>query len=307
MRRLFIRPGAIGDCLCWLPTLAAIGTRNSAVWAPGPVLPLLELAAQRRNLAATGFSLLGVPGAKIPEQTIEALRGFDEILSWSGCNQPELRQACLQMGLPIHFFASLPDPLGSEHVSDWYLRQTREWHGLGEEPPAWRAAGGRRFLMPAAAAPIDPAAPLRIVLHPYSGSARKNWPINAYRRLAESIAASTRGRFAVQWCASADDPLPEDLARGAWRFPDLGDLARALCSAALFVGNDSGVTHLAAMLGVPTVAFFGPMRPEVWSPRGAAVHIVRSDQADAPATEIPFERGEHAVLSAIERLIAFSL
>ena len=41
-----------------------------------------------------------------------------------------------------------------------------------------------------------------------------------------------------------------------------------------FVGNDSGVSHLAAALGVPTVALFGPTRPEHWAPRGERVRVL---------------------------------
>ena len=303
MRRLFIRPGAIGDCLCWLPTLAAIGPEDAEVWAPGPVLPLMELAPRRRNLASTGFSLLGIPGARLPLGLVETLRSFDEILSWHGANRPELKEECDRLRLPVRFFEPLPRRDSAHHVSDWFLRQTSAWHGLDEEPSAWRGEGGRHFLLPSLAESSTPKRPLRVVIHPFSGSARKNWPMERYRRLAQSIDTFTRGGVSIQWCAGPEDALPEDLTQDAWRFEQLDVLARALAGTALFIGNDSGITHLAAMLGIPCVVFFGPESPQVWSPRGARVRLVSPAGNGAPASEIPYEHGEIAAFSVLRDLI----
>ena len=41
-----------------------------------------------------------------------------------------------------------------------------------------------------------------------------------------------------------------------------------------YLGNDSGITHLAVLLGVPTVALFGPSDPVVWQPQGRAVSVL---------------------------------
>ena len=57
--------------------------------------------------------------------------------------------------------------------------------------------------------------------------------------------------------------------------PDSAALAARLERASAFVGNDSGTTHLAAMLGVPVVALFGPGDPRVWAPPGDHVSVVR--------------------------------
>ncbi len=55
---------------------------------------------------------------------------------------------------------------------------------------------------------------------------------------------------------------------------NLWDLACWLAHARLYIGNDSGITHLAAAVGTPVVAIFGPTDPEIWAPRGAPVRIV---------------------------------
>jgi ADP-heptose:LPS heptosyltransferase len=61
------------------------------------------------------------------------------------------------------------------------------------------------------------------------------------------------------------------------------ELAGVLSQIELFLGHDSGVTHLAAMLGTPTVALFGPTEPARWGPRGAAVSVVQGKPCDCPS------------------------
>lgn len=65
-------------------------------------------------------------------------------------------------------------------------------------------------------------------------------------------------------------PLP-----GAVRIDDLYLLACWLARARLYIGNDSGITHLAAAVGTPVLALFGPTDPAVWAPRGPHVRVVR--------------------------------
>ena len=102
-----------------------------------------------------------------------------------------------------------------------------------------------------------------IVLHPGSGSSRKNWPAE---RFAEDYLRMVRAvRFAVRlWF----DRSP------------LALLAGVLSECAGFVGNDSGVTHLAAACGAPTVAVFGPTDPGIWGPRGEHVSVVRDPSGE---------------------------
>ena len=105
------------------------------------------------------------------------------------------------------------------------------------------------------------------VIHPFSGSARKNWPLERFRALAEKM----QRVMPVRWCAGEDDP---PLA-GAVRIDDLYELACWLAKARVYIGNDSGITHLAAAVGTPVLALFGPTDPEVWAPRGQHVRVGR--------------------------------
>lgn len=249
MRRLVIRPGAIGDLILSLPALESLRTGYTEVWVPGPNVPLIRFAHRVRSIAATGLNLLGV--TEPPADLIGELHSFDSIVSWYGANRPEFRQLTKSLGLPITFHPTLPAGLGGEvqHATDFYLEQL----GLppGTVPHIPCGVSRERFA----------------VIHPFSGSPRKNWPLEKFRALARGLERT----MPVRWCAGREDPHLE----GAVLIDDLYQLACWLARASLYIGNDSGITHLAAAVGTPVLALFGPSDPAVWGPRSAHVRIVR--------------------------------
>lgn len=233
-----------------LPAMEALRAAYTGVWAPSAHLPLFRFADAAWPLLSTGIERLGLPGLTPEPRLMERLRSFDSIVSWYGSNRPEFREAVA--GLPIRFLDALPS--GGVHACDFYCAQ----------------------------AGIAPAAPnLRLprrdggyaVIHPFSGSARKNWPLENYR----AVALWLERRMPVHWCAG-----PEETLDGATRFDDLGRLAEWLAGARVYVGNDSGVTHLAAAAGTSVVAIFVASDPAVWAPRGARV-LVRPGVEDVIA------------------------
>lgn len=249
MRRLVIRPGAIGDLILSLPALESLRTGYTEVWVSGPNVPLIRFAHRVRSIVATGLNLLGV--TEPPADLIGELHSFDSIVSWYGANRPEFRQLTKSLGLPITFHPTLPAGLGGEvqHATDFYLEQ------LG---------------LPPGAVPHIPCGVSRerfAVIHPFSGSPRKNWPLEKFRALARGLERT----MPVRWCAGREDPHLE----GAVLIDDLYQLACWLARASLYIGNDSGITHLAAAVGTPVLALFGPSDPAVWGPRSAHVRIVR--------------------------------
>lgn len=219
MRTLLIRPGAIGDCIRHFPELEALRSEYTEVWISRPVVPLVLFADRVRAIADTGLDLAGLPGMPIPP----ALTTFDRINSWYGTQREEFREALAH--LPVTFHPALPSapPSGVPRIG-----LTGPRHGS-------------------------------IVLHPFSGSAKKNWPLQQFRELAEILGP-------VVWTCG-----PEESLDGATRFGNLADLARWLSGASLYIGNDSGITHLAAAVGAPTLALFGPTDPAIWCPAGARV------------------------------------
>jgi ADP-heptose:LPS heptosyltransferase len=74
---------------------------------------------------------------------------------------------------------------------------------------------------------------------------------------------------------------PEEQFPDAVRFENLADLAVWIAGARLYIGNDSGITHLAAAAGVPVIAIFGPSSPKTWAPRGENVTVLHAKQLEA--------------------------
>jgi len=250
-----IRPGAIGDLIVSLPALESLRRDYLEVWVPSRAVPLVRFADRVRSIASTGLDLLGVVDP--PAGLVEELRRFDSIVSWYGANRREFRELIDALKLPCRFFPALPPDGATMHATDFYLDQVRDLcgHLCG---PACDATPRIRCGVPRG----NFAA-----IHPFSGSARKNWPLEKFRQVARGLERI----LPVCWCAGPDDP---PLA-GAVRIDDLYELACWLAEARLYVGNDSGITHLAAAVGTPVLALFGPTDPAVWAPRGPNVRVAR--------------------------------
>jgi len=252
LRRLVIRPGAIGDLIVSLPAIESLQAGYLEVWTARRNAPLVRFANQVRAIDATGLDLVG-----ITQPTLPAFRQFDEIVSWYGTNRPDFRDAV--SGLPFRFFPPLPSDGASMHATDFYLEQVRALtHTQTDGVPRIACPGPRENFA---------------VIHPFSGSARKNWPLDSFRALA----ARLERVMPVRWCAGEDDPpLPE-----AVRFADLYELACWLAKARLYIGNDSGITHLAAAVETPTLAIFRDSDPAIWAPRGPHVRVVKANMETA--------------------------
>ncbi len=97
-----------------------------------------------------------------------------------------------------------------------------------------------------------------LALHPGSGSERKNWPESNWARLLENLAEVEPLHFLLVG-GEAEEGRVERLAKRLPAFRahlaqslPLSELARQLSKCAVFLGHDSGITHLAAALGLPT-------------------------------------------------------
>jgi ADP-heptose:LPS heptosyltransferase len=214
MRRLLIRPGAIGDVILSLPALEAAKADYTEVWAPRATLSFIRFADRTRAIADTGLDLVGV----VDNPNCAALEAFDSIYSWYGTNRPEFREAVSH--LPFTFFPaqSLPDTPPRIDV-----------------PPAVR----QDF----------------VVIHPYSSSPKKTWPLENFQAVASVLPS-------VEWCFKPD---------GTNRTDDLYELACWISTATAYIGNDSGISHLAAAVGTPVIAIFLSTDPRIWAPRGKHV------------------------------------
>jgi ADP-heptose:LPS heptosyltransferase len=138
-----------------------------------------------------------------------------------------------------------------------------------------------------------------IIIHPGSGSKKKVWPLERFLNLTEFLnkhfgskmlvvlgpAEGTEVRKAFE----AENSPALFLAKGL----SLIRLASVMEGCRCFIGNDSGISHLSAALGVPTIAIFGPTDPMVWAPRGKKAVVVRRGIPCSPCPPERFVQCQH--------------
>jgi heptosyltransferase-3 len=247
IRRLLIRPGAIGDFIVSLPALESLRADYTEVWCAEQNVPLARFADSAKSIVASGLDRLGLLPA---DDVVERLRRFDSVVSWYGTNRPEFRQLIEELRLPFQFLPALPS--GAGHAVEFYNEQARQ---LGARPAS-------RF------PEIDcPRAERTFaVIHPFAGNIAKRAPMT----VLESVARKLGEAMPVHWLCGPEEQLEGEVVRIA----DLYELACWLRKARIFVGNDSGISHLAAAVGTPVQAFFRTTSPKVWAPRGPSVNTI---------------------------------
>lgn len=257
VRTLVVHVGGIGDFLLSCPAIARLAAQGP-VEVAGPV-ERVQLAVAA-GIAQAAHSLDGLQFETVfttPSAALrERLSRFGRVIVWMR-DPGEVARAIHSCGVEdVRTFPGLPPQDWSVHASRYYLKC------LGFE----EAAPFRLRVEPS-------ATPRDVILHPGSGGQRKNWPLDRYEGVADVL---RRGGRTLTWCLGpAEDDLPVLERASVLRTGSLLELARELAAGRLYLGNDSGVTHLAAAVGCPTVAIFGPTDPRVWRPLGAHVVVVQ--------------------------------
>ena len=290
---LVIFPGALGDLICLLPALRALVRHYSGcsveLMARGE---LAEFAVGRMGVARghsidrREVSLLFNPAADAAAQASEFFGAFRTIHSFFGSGDARLREV-LPLACPGEVFFHPFRPQAAGHVAAAYL------DALGEPqaPDDSRPPAARLDLQPVDLAEAQRligrlgAEPGRyVLLMPGSGSPAKNWPAENYLQLGLKLARSTC--VAIVLGPAETDLEGHFSTLQTIRTPALGTLAGLARLSSGFVGNDSGVSHLAAAAGARGVVIFGPTDPARWRPLGAVKVIQRMPLADLPWQQV---------------------
>lgn len=163
-----------------------------------------------------------------------------------------------------------------------------------ERPPGTTVETSAQHPSSVGTLPAAPTGPPRYVaLHPGSGGAAKRWPLERFATLAGELSRLDARPLLIAGPqdAAISETVLADSARLGIALPVARDLtvvalARLLSTCAAYVGNDSGVSHLAGLLGLPTLALFGPTDPAIWSPIGPNVHALRASSGATAALSV---------------------
>ncbi len=295
-KMLFIRGGAVGDFILTLPAMQLV--RESL---PDVEIEILGYESIAQLATASGIAVntrsiehgpmanFFVPGAELDLQLTNYFASFNVVVSY--------------LYDPDGYFAENLRRAGVKHLVEASHRVDDE--SLDARPAAQQLATPLEGLAlylenPFVELEFDSAAhsiastvvashgadEILIALHPGSGSPRKNWSRKNWIDVATVLSrenprirflvvsgeaeAETIGDFLMQlgaagvpWSEARDLPLPA-----------LGVLLKR-CQ--LFLGHDSGMSHLAAACGVKCVLLFGPTRPDIWAPQNPMVEIVSAE------------------------------
>ncbi len=286
-RFLVLRGGAIGDFVLTLPVLQALRAQWPEAHIEVVGYPhIAELAraggwADRvESLDRAHFARFYSWRPALGDALIQYVRSFDLVVSFLHDPDGVVRRNLESTGVRQVLYRSPVDP--RIHATDHLLKvlETLAIYAAGAAPrlslPPEAVAAGRRRLAGAGAAPD-----FALAIHPGSGSPKKNWPAERFGDLARRARADGFSPFFV--FGEADEATAERLRACAPDVPrieslELMETAAALAAARAFVGNDSGIAHLAAALGLASIVLFGPTDPDIWGPRGAAVTILRAPE-----------------------------
>ena len=279
LKILIIRPSALGDTLMLLPALAHLRPFTEVlVTGRRPGLDLLKPYVHSLfDYEGPGWHKLFMenvdPATALPIPPVDIVIAF--------LNDPEGRvkdnlKTCLPK-TPIHIFPPFPPEGGKIHVA-LYLAQSLQTSGLPIDAEKAIENGYKHALFDKQLG-VD----LKIIFHPGSGGMKKNHPPDFWLELIKE--AGKRPLFrkgsAFLLLGPAEKPFHgffkenldgervQILISPAWE-----TLISLLSESPLYIGHDSGITHLAALHGTPTIALFKNSSADQWSPIGPAVRVI---------------------------------
>ncbi len=300
---LVIRGGAIGDFVLTLPAIASLRQQfpEAHLEILGyPHIAQLALAAGLVNriqpIEAAALAGFFARGGQLAPDLTDYFSEFDVIVSYlydpDGIFQTNVG---LCTGAEFITGPHRADERTGLHAAKAYL-QPLERLAIFDADPIPRL----RIADPLPARKPDSATRRWLALHPGSGSERKNWPEARWAELLQHLANFTPFDLLLVGGEAEGDrlkrlaaTLPPARTRVAQSLP-LAELARRLASCRGFIGHDSGISHLAAAVGLPGVVLWGETAVEIWRPPSEKVIVLRHS---AGLARLPME----VVLEQVQR------
>lgn len=282
-------PGSLGDGLCFVPALGKISERHHEVIlvCRGTAREFFdEFRCVPSHASLRTVSLDGARFAGLFSQSAgtrdDALAEFfspaARVLSWCGSALPHFKQR-LERYLPGRvevwpFFTGQTDG----HASAYYVRclgetlTVTERRGVQVElSDRWRDWGEAYWRQQ------DWVSKQILVIHPGSGGRKKRWAAEGFLQVAAWWAAQQdREVLILLGPAESEEAAAWHGAGSVETVLTLGPLGGLLHCATAYVGNDSGVSHLAGALNARGAVVFGPTRPEQWRPLGTGLKVLRN-------------------------------
>ncbi|MEO7166174.1 MAG: glycosyltransferase family 9 protein [Spartobacteria bacterium] len=286
-RILVIRGGALGDFILTLPAIRllreAFPAAHLEILGYKHIVALAEMsgyADATRSIEYAALARFFSRDADLAPDLIEYFGSFQQVVSYL-FDPDEIFANNLRRAGVRNLIAGSPKITGAEHAARQLARPLEKLALYLEDPAA--------VLRPAKArAPGRPT----IALHPGSGSESKNWPRERWAEVAKWLLDRDQHLLLIGGEADAvrfaqlRSVLPNDKVREAQNLP-LPELAAQLQDCTFFLGHDSGISHLAAAVGLPALLLFGPTDPAIWAPANSPVRVLRAPSLTMAGISVP--------------------
>ncbi len=294
LRVLIIFPGALGDLICLGPAMRALARRHRdaaielmarddlAGFAVGRMGIERGHSIERREM-----SLLFSEASDAPVRAAECFAGFAYIYSFFGADSATCRRVLAEACPGVVGFYPLRRTdfgEGDQHAASAYLQSIGEAAEPMEVHIDLRPEDVEAASMTLVRHRLE--AGNFIVLMPGSGSPKKNWPAERFIELAGLLRRTRPAAIILGPAEAGYKRFFADCGIPVLQGLELGEVAAIARMAAAFVGNDSGISHLAAATGTPGVVLFGPTDPGRWRPLGKVKVLIRSPLDDLQALEV---------------------
>ena len=294
-KTLIIHSGGIGDLLLALPAMRLFrhALRQFPLYLMGHserlALVAYDLKAETiHSVELAGMAFFYLDDAFLPSPLCSFFSSFGLILSFSGKGGQTLSKNLEKAGAArVLNLPSFPSEGPKVHVSDYLIELLREKGFEGEvaDHPLQLSKEALNFSRDYLARSGLKENERILAIHPGSGNPAKNWSPSHFAGIADWAARRARVLLISGPAQDGVREVKENLRKAAPLIAEnlsLLQLAAILRRCTAYLGNDSGITHLASSLGLPTIALFGPTDPEVWGPRGTSVRIIFGARPDPP-------------------------
>ena len=287
MKLVIIRPAALGDTLMLMPAIAQLNDpAHMVLVGRSPGIDFISPFVDRSiDFEGSGWHQLFLE--KWEGTSHLNLPGADLIVAFlsdpDGCVVRNLQTHMPKAS--VHLFPPFPPDEDNVHVA-FHLAQCLQRSGLPVEPENALEEAFRRPLLKTGGHAYQNK---KIVFHPGSGGQRKNHPPEFWLEMIGELTShfpSPSLYKSVILLGPAEEQLLPFFTAGLSSegteilfSPDNEELAALLARAPLYIGHDSGITHLAAMLGTPTIALFRKSPVRQWRPLGPAVKVIESEES----------------------------
>jgi ADP-heptose:LPS heptosyltransferase len=272
-RVLVIRGGAIGDFILTLPAIRLLqenipDCQLEVLGYPGiaDLAVKAGLAQTTRSISDPRLALLFAKNATLDPALVEYFTRFNLIVSYLFDPDGHFRASMERIGVKTLIECSHRVQPDQGHASRQLAKPLEKLAMFVEDEHLLRAYFERREVIPN-----------RLAIHLGSGSEKKNWPLERWLALADDF----RDHEVIFITGEAEQERGVLINnRPNWHALPLPELASRLSTCAAFLGHDSGISHLAAACGVPSLLLFGPTDPAVWAPPQPWVTVLRAENGD---------------------------